>query len=72
MFLKFWRFQPQSVLKLFLLSDISKQWITCPEQQKGAKKYLFAIFLSSDMRKTLKLSIQCPRTSRVVHSSSTR
>ena len=32
LFLIFWRFQPQIVLKLFLFPDISKQWVSCPEQ----------------------------------------
>ena len=30
MFLIFWRFQPQVVLKLLLFPDISKQWISRP------------------------------------------
>ena len=32
LFLIFWRFHPQIVLKLFLFPNIIKQWISCPEQ----------------------------------------
>ena len=54
LFLIFWRFQPQVVLKLFLFPDTSKQSISCPKQEKEAKKYMFAIVSSSDMRKKMK------------------
>ena len=41
------------ILYLILFPDISKQWISCPEKYKGAKKYVFAIVLSSSMPKNL-------------------
>ena len=35
LFLIFWRFRPQIVLKLFLFPGVSKQCIRCPEQYKA-------------------------------------
>ena len=60
MFLNFWRFEPQIVLKLFLFSNIPKQWISCPKQQIGAKKCVCYCFIQR-YAKNLRLSIQCPR-----------
>ena len=56
MFLNFWRFEPQIVLKLFLFFDISKQ---CPNSElvarnnkKALRNMCLLIVSFSGMRKT--------------------
>ena len=62
LFLIFWRFQPQIVLKLFLFPDISKQLITVvARKNKMALRNMCSLLFHS--AKKLKLSMQRPRTS---------
>ena len=73
LFLIFWRFQTQIVLKLFLFPDIFKQWISCPEQymQSDTKKYVFVIVSSSEKHWNCQYSVR-ERDELAYHSSSAR